>query len=100
MPYIIYAIDKKGQASLREEIREEHRKHLASIGAKLLFSGALLDEDDNTIIGGVSIIDVKSLKEAEAFANDDPYSQCGIREDVKVEKWRIRWVNGKFSDDT
>ena len=99
MPYIIYAIDKEGQTSLREEMRDNHRKHLASIGPKLLHSGALLDEDNQTIIGGVSIIDTENFEEAEAFANNDPYSQCGIRKEIKIKKWRIRWVNGKFIDE-
>ena len=98
MPYIIYAIDKQGQGRLREEIRDKHRQHLASIGKRLLFSGAILDEDDQTIIGGVSIIDVENIQEAENFANNDPYSQCGIRKEVKIERWRIRWVNGKFTE--
>ncbi|SHO46823.1 YciI family protein [Desulfopila aestuarii] len=99
MPYIIYAIDKEGQDILREEIRDEHRKHLGSLGPKLLYSGALLDEDNQTIIGGVSVVDVENIGEAEAFANNDPYSKYGIRKEVRIEKWRIRWVKGKFMSD-
>lgn len=52
MPYLIYARDFDDMDSQREQIREVHREHLRSIGDKLLASGALLDDDGITVIGG------------------------------------------------
>ncbi len=96
MPYLICAIDHEGKEKMREELRDAHRKHLKSVGDILLDSGALLDDDGVTIIGGLSILDTESKEEAHRFANEDPYSIAGIRKETSVIKWRRRWLDGKF----
>lgn len=96
MPYLIYARDFNDMDAEREQIREAHREHLRSIGNKLLASGALLDDDGITIIGGISLIDTEDRTEAETFANEDPYGKAGIRKETVILKWRQRWWNGTF----
>lgn len=96
MPYLIYAIDNDGQDTIRETLRDAHRTHLRSIGKKLLASGALLDDDKKTIIGGMSLIDSESKEEAERFAANDPYSKAGLRRETHVLYWRKRWWEGSF----
>ncbi|KTC99043.1 YciI-like protein [Legionella geestiana] len=96
MPYLIYARDFDNMDAQREQIREAHREHLRSIGDKLLASGALLDDDGTTVIGGISLIDTEDRAEAEKFANDDPYGKAGIRKETLILKWRQRWWNGNF----
>lgn len=98
MPYLIYARDFENMDTRREEIRNEHRNHLRSIGDKLLASGALLDEDGKSIIGGISLIDTNDRIEAEKFAFDDPYEKAGIRKETLILRWRRRWWNGEFID--
>lgn len=44
MPFIILAIDHEDKNEQREGVRDTHRKHLRSVGSKLLASGALLDD--------------------------------------------------------
>ena len=68
MAYLIYAIDHEGMHNNREEIREAHRNHLRSIGIKLLASGALLAEDGQTVLGGISLVDTDDYADAERFA--------------------------------
>ena len=94
--YLIYAIDFDNMHEIREQNRDAHRKHLSSIGDKLLASGALLDQDGINVIGGMSLIDTDNYAEAEQFALTDPYSRVGIRQDVKILKWRKRWWQGQF----
>ncbi len=96
MPYLIYALDFKNKAKQREKIREAHRTHLRSMGKKLLASGALLDDDGQTVIGGISLIDTDDFAEAQKFAYDDPYAKAGIRKETQVLKWRKRWWEGEF----
>lgn len=96
MPYLIYARDFENMEVLREQIRDAHREHLRSIGDKLLVSGALLDEDGITVIGGLSLIDTDFRSEAEKFAYNDPYDKAGIRKETLILKWRQRWLNGVF----
>ena len=95
MAYLIFAIDFDGMDEKREDLREAHRRHLKSVGSKLLASGALLD-DDEEIIGGISLLDIDDKEEAEQFATDDPYSVANLRKETKVIRWRRRWVDGKF----
>lgn len=99
MPYLIYAIDHPGMETKREAIRQAHRDYLKSYGAKILASGALLDEDGKTVIGGISLLDTESRKEAEDFAYNDPYSQADIRAETLIHLWRRRWWEGLFLGD-
>ncbi len=96
MPYLIYARDFEEMDVQREQIRDAHREHLRSIGDKLLASGALLDDDGITVIGGISLIDMEDRSEAEKFAYNDPYAKAGIRKETLILKWRQRWWNGIF----
>ncbi len=96
MPYLIYAIDHDGMDKVREAFRQKHRDHLGSIGKKLLGSGALLSEDGEKIIGGLSILDTSDKQEAQHFADGDPYRGAGIRKETTVIKWRRRWIDGEL----
>lgn len=96
MPYLIYAVDYEGMDAEREAIRSDHRKYLQSFGEKVLASGALLADDQNTVIGGITLLDVESRDEAIAFEKDDPYAIRGIRNEVKIIYWRKRWWDGAF----
>ena len=98
MPYLIYVIDHPGMEQKREAVREAHRDFLKSYGVKVLASGALLDDEGKTIIGGVSLFDTKNRAEAEQFAYDDPYATAGIRAQIKIHRWRKRWWNGLLND--
>jgi uncharacterized protein YciI len=99
MAYLIYAIDHPNRSEARENIREEHRKHLRSVGKKLLASGALLDDDGQTVIGGISLLDTDNYEEAKKFAIEDPYEKAGIRKKLKIIKWRKRWWDGCFLNE-
>lgn len=96
MTYLILAYDHPGKDAEREVVREAHREHLARQGRRLLGSGALLDDDDSSIIGGFSVLDTESRAEAVAFEADDPYAKAGIRAEVTIVKWRRRWWLGEF----
>lgn len=96
MPYLIYALDYENMGATREKIRNDHREHLQSAGKKLLASGALLDEDGKTVIGGISLLDTNDYEEAKKFAFDDPYQKAGIRKETKILKWRKRWWEGEL----
>lgn len=100
MPYLIYAIDFPNKEQKREDVRQAHRDFLKSYHTKILASGALLGEDEKTIIGGISLLDTDSREEAEQFAYDDPYAKAGIRAQTSIHRWRKRWWNGFFLGPT
>ena len=96
MPFLITAIDHPNKDAEREEVRQAHRDYLASFGKRLLASGALLDESGENIIGGASLFDTDDREEALRFESEDPYAKAGIRADVQVVPWRLRWWVGAF----
>jgi uncharacterized protein len=95
MPYLILAYDHPGKERLREQARDAHRAYLASFGPRLLASGALLN-DDGTIIGGASLLDTDDREEASCFEAEDPYAKAGLRAEVRIIPWRLRWWLGTF----
>ncbi len=95
MPYLILARDFPGKDSEREANRDAHRRHLASAGKKLLASGAILGSDGKTVVGGASLLDTESETEARLFESEDPYAAAGIREEVSIVHWRLRWWRGE-----
>ena len=96
MPYLILAFDHPGKELEREAVREAHRTYLAQQGRRLLGAGALLDDDDDTVIGGFSILDTEDRTEAVRFQEHDPYALEGLRAEVTIVKWRARWWLGQF----
>ncbi len=96
MPFLIYARDHEGRDAIRERVREAHRKHLKEQGTRILAAGALLDDDGQTVIGGITLLDTESREEAKRFAFDDPYEKSGIRAETIVVRWRRRWWEGEF----
>lgn len=97
MPFLILAYDHPDKDPEREAVRDAHRAYLASFGARILASGALLAEDGRTIIGGASLLDTSSYDEAARFEAEDPYAQAGLRKSVTILPWRLRWWVGAFA---
>ncbi len=96
MAYLIIAFDHEGMEEQRERVRDGHRQHLAAQGKRLLASGALLAEDGATIVGGASLLGTDSREEAVRFEAEDPYAKAGIRREVRIVEWRLRWWLGAF----
>ncbi|MFQ6024348.1 MAG: YciI family protein [Acidiferrobacterales bacterium] len=99
MPFLIYALDKPDMHVTRERVREAHRQHLQSQGRRILAAGALLDDDNATVIGGITLLDTEDRATAERFAYEDPYETVGIRKETRVVRWRQRWWSGEFLTD-
>jgi len=96
LPYLITAHDHPNKDNEREAVRQAHRDYLASFGKKLLASGALLDETGSQIIGGASLFDTEDRAEAVRFEKEYPYAKAGIRAEVDICHWRLRWWVGEF----
>jgi len=52
-------------------------------------SGAILANDKSTVIGGLTLLETESRREAEKFAFDDPFEQAGIRRKTTILRWRF-----------
>ncbi len=88
MHFAIINHDKPGSLDLRMSTRETHLQYLRAVGDDLLIAGPVLDEDGETPIGSVVIIEAESLDAARAFAAADPYALAGLFQTSAVMAWR------------
>ncbi len=80
----------------REAIHEQHRVHLASAGNRLLAAGAVLVDNGEAIVGGMTLLDTEDRATVELFASNNPYEKAGIRKEIRILRWRKRWWAGEF----
>lgn len=80
--------DGAGDRSLAREAHQAFRKELKDQGI-ILVSGPLVDEETGQSIGGgAAVMRARSLAQAEAILNEDPYVKGGYRT-VEIKAWRI-----------
>ena len=87
MLYAIICTDKSDGEALRADNREIHLDYLKSKGDQLKLGGRTSSPDGETATGSILIVDVESMTEAEAFANNDPFAKAGLFESVTVLPW-------------
>jgi len=93
MPYAIITEDKPDGAALRQERRAEHLAYLDANAHLLLAAGAQTEDDGTGGKGGILIVDTDDRAEAEAFIDNDPFTQAGLFSSVRVVRWRKAFFN-------
>lgn len=88
MAFMIYCLDKPGQAAVRAENRAAHLDYLKGFADKVVIAGPLLSEDGAGMIGSLLLMAFESRAEAEAFAVGDPYGKAGLFQSVTVTPWK------------
>ena len=94
--FAITARDKPDHLDLRMSTRESHLMHLRGLGARLIAAGPTLDGDGQPN-GSLVVVEMANRDEAEAFAEDDPYSKAGLFAVTDVSPWNAllgAWVEG------
>lgn len=92
--YVLFATDKPGVLTRREETRPLHRAYLDDPGphaVKVLQGGPTLDHEGR-MNGTLLVLEADSMAAVEAFAADDPYARAGIFQDVRIRPWN--WSRG------
>ena len=87
MLYVIICIDTSDSGTLRADNREPHLTHLKSAGDQLKLGGRTTTVDGQTATGSILVVDMESMAEAEAFANNDPFAKAGLFTSVTVLPW-------------
>lgn len=88
MLFWIACTDKPGSNALRMKTRPDHLKWLETIKPNIVFCGALLGDDGETMIGSFFVSDLPDRAAAEAQAAGDPYSKAGLFESVAIRRFR------------
>jgi uncharacterized protein YciI len=90
--YASVARDKPDALEQRVALRSLHFDYLNSLGAKLVFAGALFDENDR-MNGSLMVVEADSLDEAKALVGGDPFVLNGLYASFKVKRWTFAFNN-------
>lgn len=86
--FVMIAKDRPGTGDKRTATRPVHMDHLAAMGEKLVFAGALMGEDGNPE-GSLLVLEADNLEAAKAVLLADPFVKEGIFGSAEVKPWRI-----------
>ncbi len=78
--------DKPGALEIRLENRAAHLAHIEKSGI-VEMAGPFLNET-GTMCGSLIILQVGTLKDAEAWAAADPYAKAGLFAEVQLQEWK------------
>jgi hypothetical protein len=95
MYYLVYSEDVENSLPLRLSVREKHLARLSDLQdqGRLLVAGpcpAIDTENpgDAGFTGSLIVAEFKSLTEAQAWADDDPYIAAGVYAKVTVNPYK------------
>ena len=91
MLYAFHMIDRAGAADLRARIRPEHKAYLAAVAERIAFAGPLLDDDAQTMLGSLLVIDFADREAALAWLRDEPFTRAGVYASTQVHAFRNLW---------
>lgn len=80
----LIAKDKPSALEVRKANREAHVAYLKETGVAQ--AGPFLDSNGD-MCGSLVILNVESIAEAQAWADNDPYAQAGLFAYVDLQLW-------------
>jgi uncharacterized protein YciI len=95
MFFVVTRRDKPASLALRLAERPRHLVYLEGVLDKIVYGGALLDEEGKQN-GSVLVIDVPDLEAAEAFAQADPFVDAGLFAETSIRPFRPVFRDGAW----
>lgn len=95
MLFAVIRHDHPNSLDLRLSARPKHLEYLKTVLDKIMYGGALLD-DDGKQIGSMLIIDVADKAEADRFADEDPFVEAGLFASTSVRQFRPVFKDGAW----
>jgi uncharacterized protein len=93
MHYTIHCLDRQGAVADRLAHYDAHKAYLGSTPAKIVISGPLLADDEETMIGSFFLIEAAGKDEVVAFNTADPFTKAGIWREVRIHPFLKRMDN-------
>lgn len=94
MLFALVCLDKPHSLALRLATRDAHVAYIKSHGTRVRIAGPFTDDADETLIGSLIVVEAANRKEAQAFADNDPYAQAGLFEATTITPWRWTIADG------
>ena len=95
MLFVIHGIDKPNN-QIRERLIDKHRKYLDNSPLKILFSGPLVEDDSDKMIGSLIILDAANREEVDELIAREPMNKAGLYESLNITRCYQR--KGSFID--
>ncbi|MDO9356244.1 MAG: YciI family protein [Solirubrobacteraceae bacterium] len=92
MLFAFHLIDRPDGAALRQRVRPEHKAYLAQVADRIAFAGPLLDDDGETMLGSLLVIDFPDRAAAFAWQLDEPFTRAGLYASSQVHVFRNLWA--------
>jgi uncharacterized protein YciI len=87
MLFAVLFADKPGHGALRAQYLEAHIRWVAEHRETVLVAGSLRIEPGAVPKGGLWIVEAQSKAAVLDLLKSDPFSTCGLRQDVEVLHW-------------
>jgi len=91
MLFAFSLLDCAGAGALRAQWRPEHKAYLAQVADRIAFAGPLLDDDGETMIGSLLVIDFADGAAAARWLADEPFTRVGLYASQTVHAFRNLW---------
>ena len=85
--FCLICMDRPESQDLRLANRPDHLAYIFE-NPGVAVAGPFLDEDGETMIGSMIVLDVKTRSEAENWARSDPYARAGLFDRVEIHSWK------------
>ena len=93
MHFIIHCLDKPGSADKRRAHFEAHKAYIAASPVKVVISGPLLAEDNETPIGSCFLVEADNLAQVKALNRDDPFYKADLWDCISILPFQKRVDN-------
>jgi len=80
MIFTVTCTDKPGALALRKANVEAHRAHWRESGLDILAAGPLVEDDGETMVGSLFLIEAPDRAAVERVARADPFVKLGVYE--------------------
>ncbi len=84
MLFAIHALDAPGSLDKRIALRPDHREYLAGIRDRTAFSGPLIADDGETMVGSLMVMDFPDRGAVETWLDGEPYNRGGLFASVAI----------------
>lgn len=91
MLFAFMLMDKPGAGELRQQMRPLHKAYLAEMQDRIAFAGPLVDDDGNTMLGSLLVIDFPNRDAAHAWLAGEPFVQAGVFASTSVQAFVNLW---------
>jgi uncharacterized protein YciI len=93
MHYVVHCLDHEGALPKRLANYEAHKAHLATVPFRILVSGPLVADDNETMLGSMFLVEADDKADVVAFNAADPFHKAGIWARVDIHPFLKRTDN-------